>query len=998
MSKFLTVLGLTPEQRLQPPPALSRLKTVQEWAAAALDAVKDNTDFTAALKATSPWADAAFTAAKDTLPPVKFVVKVFEELTKVQEPIALARLACTLAYQAASEEVLTNANQTARQTVETGKLPIEDREVDFENFTLEGAISHPFVQQADRILGGFLDLAGFSNAEIEKATAQIHVRYPRLLHEVIANGKTKEKFDPLFRWLSLGSEGRAARAALRRHAEYQCWLFEKARVLNREPFSLSDVYVDTDCSCLTRGQLVAPVPPGHPPVNPFYEGEENGGRTPLISTVTNLLEDKNFRDAIVIQGSSGSGKSSFTQKLAAVLFERGLLPIRVRLRDIDVTKDLFAAIGAGIAYEDDEYLSNKERWPAPSDALLDGDIFREEITLGDTGARICPYVLILDGWDEISVSVSDGFKERVKDLLLSIRRELLRGDRPRVRVILTGRPSDAVDECNGFFLRETPILTVRALSPDQLEQLIFKMLRAAKVGHSTASDIGASASASDSDLKPAVAQYRKHFAEYEKNRPAPSKGQSIFASTIRLSSAETPATGLLAVLGFPLLAYVALRLLSLKELSVADLMSDPTGLFRRLTDYVVQNAATPSEAPRANVLPRIVGPDLRTLLWRTAAEMTVLGQEDIARDELEARLCLSSIDQIIKANTAASTVTSLMVSFYFKGGNAALGCEFTHKAFREYLFAELIVDRLKAYGRIADQQLPERAIYWKDFDQSDPRWNAIRELVGLLGPQWVSREIAEYLEGLLKWEIQRASSARTSPSGGTDPLPLEKWCVVRTFLADAWDWWAEGVHLRPQPAYDAHSGQLTWLAPAAEFVVPRCSPIQRKSRELPQPVRLTTLDSHLGDGLFRLCAFLHSLVGQRTPGRVNIEGPLRRYQSFKGFRRFKPHGDDTRYFEWYTSRINAAGWRPQGPFPASISLADADYEGLDFRGMVVSGYGGSDIRCSYCNKGQQAVAKLICAPQGYRCTFICDECVAVCNSILDDEQADSQQAKTATPA
>src|SRR5713226_9255758 len=157
MSKFLTVLGLTPEQRLQPPPALSRLKTVQEWAAAALDAVKDNTDFTAALKATSPWADAAFTAAKDTLPPVKFVVKVFEELTKVQEPIALARLACTLAYQAASEEVLTNANQTARQTVETGKLPIEDREVDFENFTLEGAISHPFVQQADRILGGFLD-------------------------------------------------------------------------------------------------------------------------------------------------------------------------------------------------------------------------------------------------------------------------------------------------------------------------------------------------------------------------------------------------------------------------------------------------------------------------------------------------------------------------------------------------------------------------------------------------------------------------------------------------------------------------------------------------------------------------------------------------------------------------------------------------------------------------------------------------------------------------
>jgi hypothetical protein len=207
------------------------------------------------------------------------------------------------------------------------------------------------------------------------------------------------------------------------------------------------------------------------------------------------------------------------------------------------------------------------------------------------------------------------------------------------------------------------------------------------------------------------------------------------------------------------------------------------------------------------------------------------------------------------------------------------------------------------------------------------RWNAIRELVGLLGPQWLSREIVEYLEGLLTWGIGRASSeslwtpdgrpssAGPWTSGATDPLPLDGWSKLRTFLADAWDWWAEGVHLRPQPGYDAHTGQLTWLAPAAELTVPRCSPIQRKSRELPQPVRLTTLDSHLGDGLFRLCTLYNSLVGLRTDGSVAKEGPLRRYQSFGTFRRFKPHGEDARYFGWYVDRINAAGWRPQGPFP-----------------------------------------------------------------------------------
>jgi len=49
------------------------------------------------------------------------------------------------------------------------------------------------------------------------------------------------------------------------------------------------------------------------------------------------------------------------------------------------------------------------------------------------------------------------------------------------------------------------------------------------------------------------------------------------------------------------------------------------------------------------------------------------------------------------------------------------------------------------------------------------------------------------------------------------------------------------------------------------------------------------------------------------------------------------------------------------------------------------------LRCSFCHKSQDAVAKLISSPSDYPRAYICDECVAVCNSILEDDRA-------ATPA
>jgi len=55
---------------------------------------------------------------------------------------------------------------------------------------------------------------------------------------------------------------------------------------------------------------------------------------------------------------------------------------------------------------------------------------------------------------------------------------------------------------------------------------------------------------------------------------------------------------------------------------------------------------------------------------------------------------------------------------------------------------------------------------------------------------------------------------------------------------------------------------------------------------------------------------------------------------------------------------------------------------------------GSDetLRCSFCHKAQDVVGKLISSPSEYPRAFICDECIAVCNSILEDDRAERSGA------
>src|SRR5258705_8341817 len=51
---------------------------------------------------------------------------------------------------------------------------------------------------------------------------------------------------------------------------------------------------------------------------------------------------------------------------------------------------------------------------------------------------------------------------------------------------------------------------------------------------------------------------------------------------------------------------------------------------------------------------------------------------------------------------------------------------------------------------------------------------------------------------------------------------------------------------------------------------------------------------------------------------------------------------------------------------------------------------GSDdsLRCSFSHKSQDVVGKLISSPSDSPKAYICDECIAVCNSILEDDRHD----------
>ena len=71
-----------------------------------------------------------------------------------------------------------------------------------------------------------------------------------------------------------------------------------------------------------------------------------------------------------------------------------------------------------------------------------------------------------------------------------------------------------------------------------------------------------------------------------------------------------------------------------------------------------------------------------------------------------------------------------------------------------------------------------------------------------------------------------------------------------------------------------------------------------------------------------------------------------------------------------------------------ISSCTANEE-VGTQAMARIGDGGDLLKCSFCGKSQKQVKKLIAGPGVY----ICDECIDLCNEIIEEELAESSDVK-----
>ncbi len=983
---------------------LETFKTVSEFFQDVLDLQENNlvkaiskaSPWVKEVAKSAPWAKDLIDAAGDTLPVVAFFLKYAQLLLQESEPGKQGYKACTLAYNRAVQEAFLAKSMELRElginrpkdrTLLSDRVPDDQIEEYMQGFNFDNALSHSFTQRSDDVFRSVAQIYGIEPGMTNQLVHIIHQRFLKNLRLFLVHPDTEKEFAAFKDLMELDDTSYKTQKVLDAHLLYQSWLFDEAPVFRQEPFALAHIYLDTQCGVLQWQQIKA-IDKGlgsrqrysgfldeeteQKLLNPFSEADSP--RVNLLDTVKQFIGEPNFNEPIIVQGIAGAGKSSFTLRLVSELLDEGLIPIRVLLRDLNLNENIEEAIPNALQFGEKAF--NLYSWKPEFDPdwlskLLDTN---ENITFGSKNHRISPYVFIFDGWDEISTAATPGFKNSIEKVLGDIRNTFIkqRSGRPQIRVIITGRPSVDVTD-TPLLTNKTPVLTIRPLAPEQLNTYItkFQQVRETKPlklsGISSEQLATASENKIDFNFDEVKQLYRE---EFEQLQQAHGEGN---VSDIK---------GTMAVLGLPLLTYLSLRLMFKleSEEQLKAVIGNPTNLYRALVDITCQGSGNPDPALALDLTEndyyRIHGNELRSLLWTTAEAITAIGKEAISREELKLRLFRQDeededFDQRVSEATENTKLSNLIISYYFKESAAGQGCEFLHKSFREYLFAEGVVELLKQYGR--DPQVaeiysknpqkgyPEREIYWQDFKKESPRYKLTHRLAELFAIRWITPEVKNHIKHLLTWEIQRSykQTGLLELSSSTKSISEQEWTYIRDGLADVWDWWGEGVLLRPQPKISGRQKNTGFAPPYVVELAELCCPLDREAWKsaLPDVVRVNTVDARLGEAFFHITAVVHSelynYVRQQLPQSIEINKieptQRRRYQTVQQVDdillvRFSPSGENGNYFRNFCSRINSSGWRSEGVFPSYLFASSINL----FKVNLIRAYlRGADLSSAY---------------------------------------------------
>lgn len=810
-----------------------------------------------------------------------------------QDVNQLGIIICKKAFLLAFEKSIQTLNGIEIKNKESFLNDFEniDEKFSFESFNYNNATSSPFYEYLNKVLidtANAINLDNDSKRQLELGTK---IRFIPFLKLTMAEHANSDIFKSFSEMLNLNNDEQNRIEKLFKHTEFLKQLYEKEPVLGKQPFSLSQVYLNTECGILDWDEIY------NKNKDPFIENKNN--RHNLLNTVMNYIENEKFNDFIVIQGVAGAGKSSFTLHLANDLIKKGLHPIRIRLKLLDFDRlgsDIYSAISLSIEPSE---ICDKD--------LITNILFNEKVHIAPN-FEICPYVLIFDGWDEITVGASEGFRQRVEGILGRIRRNFLENRQIPVRVILTGRPSDDLFQA-GFLNSTTPILTIRPLRPDQIQR--FGMLLKCATDNYIEDFINKDF---DSWKLPEIDTFSSVFKKYD----------NYFSHYLENRNQNTAT---MDVLSQPLLAFLSYRLFAeLDEKNLNDLVDNPSTLYRKLVDLTCKKSGKSHHDPCNEESHKISGLKLRLILQYVATMIHCVGEERISHDELWERLELESKNRSPELEKCLNDslityamninqeflLSSLMISFFFKSGRAEQGCEFLHKSFREYLFAERIVESLKELditNECLDFPLVEN--YYTDFNIQNNQglWIFSRKLAFILSIHWLSDDIKKHIKALLEWEIERSISQKNIESSElvgnpSDPISIEKWKDIRTTIDILWKWWGEGIHLRPQ--VNKIQSRYYELTPSLvedliKWKLPQIFNRNEHSKSL-TPARSTTIDGHLGDALYFLNVTLHSIFIQKNK-KLNDK-----------IVRFHPSYNHMDYFHFFISRIDSAGWYPHRSF------------------------------------------------------------------------------------